>query len=281
MDLPSSGDTYARGPNGASGPGLRRRHAVPAEQRLAHLIRHVPPAPKVSLWAKIKRSIRYYRTPLQIRYSIAVLRKRHHHPYLRLARLFWPIPWRQPCTLPAPPREIMAYDPQAYMDKHYTGLYELRLIPIWKWRDTPQRSFFRLYEAFCAGDSPCISYETEYFWKRRSPEWAPRLLADPLDYGCVDPEQYAVMASLAEDLVDAFNWRLEWGLRSDGNHTSRQSDGTPAPFEPEICPEWTKKVRGLDERFVLHDMRDPELTASNPHFIKRNIQASGGSLRTV
>lgn len=281
MDGSSGSSPNCRGPNGASGPGLRRRHAVPAEQRLAHLIRHVPPAPKVSLWSKIKRRIRYYRTPLHIRYSIVVLRKRYHHPYLKLLRLFWPIPWRQPCTLPPPPREIMAYPPQAYMDKHYADLYEMRLIPIWKWRDTPQRSFFRLYEAFCAGDDQCISYETEYFWKRRDPEWTPRLLADPLDYGCVDPEQYAVMASLAEDLVDAFNWRLEWGLRRDGNHTSRQSDGTPAPFVPEVCPEWTKKVRGLDERFILHDMRNPELTASNPYFIKRNIQASGGCVRTV
>lgn len=89
------------------------------------------------------------------------------------------------------------------------------------------------------------------------------------------------MASLVEDLVDAFNWRLEWGLRRDGKHTSRRPDGIPAPFEPETCPPWAKKASRLDERLVLHDFPDTELFASNPSFDKRNIQASGGSLRTV
>lgn len=169
------------------------------------------------------------------------------------------------------------------MDTHHVDLFELRMVPIWQWRDTPQRSFFRLYEAFCAADDPCISYEAEYFWKRSEPEWQLRLLADPVEYGCADPEQYAVMASLVEDLVDAFNWRLELGLRRDGNHSYRRLDSgrAPMPFEPESCPQWTKKASPLDERLVLHDFPHPEFSASNPAFAKRNIQASGGSLRTV
>lgn len=169
------------------------------------------------------------------------------------------------------------------MDTHHENLFELRMVPIWQWRDTPQRSFFRLYEAFCAADDSCISYEAEYFWKRAEPEWQLHLLADPLDYGCTNPEQYAVMASLAEDLVDAFNWRLGLGLRRDGDHTYRRLDTgrSPSPFKSEASPRWAKKAVRLDERLVLHDFPNPEFSASNPAFAKRNIQASGGSLRTV
>lgn len=264
-----------------NGDQLRRR--TTSTSHLSHLKRIPPPPPKLSLLARLKRYLRNFRSPLNLRYSIVVLRKRYAHPYLALLRLFFRIPWRFPTALPPPPREIRSYPEQAYMDTHHARLFELRLVPIWQWRDTPQRSFFRLYEAFCAGDDACISYETEYFWKRSEPEWQPCLLADPRDYGCADPEQYAVLASLAEDLVDAFNWRLELGLRRDGEHTYRRIDAgrVPTPFEPATCPPWAKRVPRLDERLILHELPDPGLCASNRVFDRRNIQASGGSLRTV
>ncbi|KAK4042241.1 hypothetical protein C8A01DRAFT_33741 [Parachaetomium inaequale] len=54
----------------------------------------------------------------------------------------------------------------------------MRLIPLWTWKDTPQRSFFRLYEAFCAGHEEFIGYETEYFWKHSRPAGTVELLRD-------------------------------------------------------------------------------------------------------
>lgn len=91
------------------------------------------------------------------------------------------------------------------------------------------------------------------------------------------------MASLVEDLVDAFNWRLDLGLRRDGYPTYRRLDTgkPPTPFKPEISPQWAQKASRLDERLVLHEFPHPEFSASNPAFAKRNIQASGASLRTV
>lgn len=91
------------------------------------------------------------------------------------------------------------------------GVYDLTLIPLWRWRDTPQQSFYRMYETFCAEQGNLLGYETEYFWKHHDPSWALSLLPDPRDDD--DPERYAVMAWLAEDVEDAFNWRLELGLR--------------------------------------------------------------------
>lgn len=61
------------------------------------------------------------------------------------------IKWSLPCSLPLPPREIMAYEDKSYMFEHHEDLLDMRLISLRRWRDTPQRSFFRLYEAFCAG----------------------------------------------------------------------------------------------------------------------------------
>ncbi|PNY25515.1 Uncharacterized protein TCAP_04542 [Tolypocladium capitatum] len=89
-------------------------------------------------------------------------------------------------------------------------LMYLRCMPLWRARDTPHRAFYRLYEAFCAADGHTIAYETEYFWRRSSPSRATASIPDP---ECEDPEQYAVLASLAEVLVRSLTWRLELGLR--------------------------------------------------------------------
>jgi hypothetical protein len=37
------------------------------------------------------------------------------------------------------------------MHTQHADLLDLQLVPLWRWNDTPQRSFFRLYEAFYAG----------------------------------------------------------------------------------------------------------------------------------
>ncbi|KHN95249.1 uncharacterized protein MAM_06960 [Metarhizium album ARSEF 1941] len=169
----------------------------------------------------------------------------------------------------------MAYDPEAYMDETHPDIFELRLLPVWRWRDTMQRSFYRLYEAVCAYDEALIGYETEYFWKRQ-PSWNPELLRDPHEDGCTDPEQLAVFASLAEALVWSFNWRLSLGLRRNGRHVE---SGSPVDYFS--APSWTHHVPALDERLILHKYHDPNDKSSDPDFDKRNIQASSASLRTV
>ncbi|KAK4153231.1 hypothetical protein C8A00DRAFT_43795 [Chaetomidium leptoderma] len=186
----------------------------------------------------------------------------------------------------------MSYDEKSYMFQHHRDLLDLRLIPLWRWRDTPQRSFFRLYEAFCAHHEEFIGYETEYFWKHASPAWTVELLHHPREYGCVDQEQLAVFASLAEALAESFNWRLMWGWRRDGRHVERSSDDGPPVYMAILKPPpWTAEVPPLKEKLVLHDFGrwrkyydiggDDGFTGEMCPFEKRNIEAGDGSLRTV
>ncbi|KAK4156212.1 hypothetical protein C8A00DRAFT_41271 [Chaetomidium leptoderma] len=181
-------------------------------------------------------------------------------------------PWSFPAVLPPAPRDIMA-DPEKVRCRTRDLIY-LRSMPLWRARDTPQRSFYRLYEAFCAADGHMITYETEYFWRRSSPQWATANIADP---DCQDTEQYAVMASLAEVLVDSFRWRLELGLRrNDEPIMNRTVD--PPPFVPEVCPLWAAKVPSLRARLLVHPEEDRYFDSP---LHRRNIYMSTGWFYTV
>lgn len=139
-----------------------------------------------------------------------------------------------------------------------------------------RRSFFRLYKSFCTGFGPAIQYECKYFWYRTRPAFNPGLLEDPRKYGCTDPEQYAVMASLCEELVASFNWRLELGLRRGlGNFAERED---PVPYEPYVCPGWARLAPALGEELPLHKMS--ESSRSTETFAQRKIVAFGGNLYT-
>jgi hypothetical protein len=225
-----------------------------------------------------------YHSPLRLRYSLGLLSVGHRYPLLALLFLAFRVPRFFPCRLPPPPRVITAYKPEAYMDERHPDLYELRLIPLWRWRDTMQSSFYRLYEALCAFDEPLIGYETEYFWKRAGPDWDLALLRDPREDSDVevDAEQLAVLAALAEALVAAFNWRLGLGLRRNGEHVDWVDDGQPrADFVPISNPPWTATAAVLGEKLVLHDFAENSATESSAPFRKRNIQATAAALRTV
>lgn len=231
-------------------------------------------------WRRWIWRLRRYRTPLQLRYSHGILSQIYRYPLLHLLRLIFMTPRSFPCVLPPDPRHIMRYQPEAYMDETHPDIYDLRLIPLWRWRDTMQRSFYRLYETMCAFDEPLIGYETEYFWKRQ-PGWNPRDLRDPREDGCHETEQYAVLASLAEALVYSFNWRLGLGLRRDGRHVDIIDGESPAEYVPYTSPPWAIAAPALETRLILHDYGDSTVTGSSEFFEKRNIQASAAALRTI
>jgi hypothetical protein len=90
-------------------------------------------------------------------------------------------------------------DGQQYFEIHHTTLLADRLLPLWRWRDTALRSFFRMYEAICADQYEYVGYETEYFWYRNDPAWRPEMLPDPHEFGELAPgeegeRQLAVLA---------------------------------------------------------------------------------------
>ena len=224
---------------------------------------------------KLRRRLLPTETALGLRAALRHARSLKHppepSPYLFVLRLLWPFPsWRWPAVLPRPPRAIMA-DPGSVTCRGRDIMY-LRSMPLWCARDTPQRSFYRLYEAFCAADGHMIMYETEYFWDHASPEWATVNLPDPR---CSDREQYAIMASLAEMLVEAFRWRLGIGLRRNGDIEG--VDGPP-PRELEYRPSWTAKVPPLTEKLIIHP--DHEQYFESP-FHDRNIITTAGYFFTV
>ncbi|KAE8418688.1 hypothetical protein BDV36DRAFT_294914 [Aspergillus pseudocaelatus] len=58
-----------------------------------------------------------------------------------------------------------------------------------------------------------------------------------------DPIRYAILVSIAEELVEAFNWRLGLEIWRDVTKNSycEKLDEELPPFEPEVAPCWTSK----------------------------------------
>jgi hypothetical protein len=219
---------------------------------------------------KLRRRLLPTRTGLGLRNALRHARSPKHppepHPYLFVLRLLWPFPtWYFPAALPPPPREIMAYPDRVRCQVR--ELMYLRSMPLWRARDTPQRALYRLYEALCAADGTMITYETEYFWRQSSPRWATANIPDP---ECEDPGQYAVMASLAEVLVDSFMWRLELGLRRNDSQIMNRMVDPPPPFVAEVPP--------LKEKLVLDP--DEDVYFDSP-LHRRNIYMSTGWFYSV
>ncbi|OAA64211.1 hypothetical protein SPI_02858 [Niveomyces insectorum RCEF 264] len=241
--------------------------------------RYVPLKYRIPL-IKLRRRLLPRGTSLYIGYTLSASRKLTAPPqpnaFLFLARLLWPFPhWHYPAVLPAPPRAIMAAP--GTVDCQGRDLMRLRMMPLWCWRDTPQRAFYRLYEAVCATNGHMTTYETEYFWHQASPAWATERLVDPrIAHPDIDPEQYAVMAAVAETLVLSFVWRLEIGLRRDRTRADPCKDVPSDVLER--CPAWTANAPRLEHELLLHPEND--LYFDSP-FHRRNIVTSTGHFYTV
>ncbi|KAL8402563.1 hypothetical protein RB596_009077 [Gaeumannomyces avenae] len=246
-------------------------------------------------------------TPLELCRSLRILREVHqrqHHrePFptaraaLHLGCLLFRLPWHHPCHLPPPPGDIMTYAPGSYFKTHHAALLAERLLPLWRWRDTAPRAFFRLYEGFCAGDDVHVQYETEYFWYRNDPAWSPERLPDPRAFGELaagdeGERQLAVLASVAEALAESFNWRWMHGFRRDREHVDWDGKA-PRVYKPVFKgPAWAASVPRLPRLLEL-DKPDPEWIAKEEDnilrysgavcpFWKRNIFTDTGALRSA
>lgn len=88
------------------------------------------------------------------------------------------------------------------------------------------------------------------------------------------------MASLCQELVTSFNWRLELGLRRGlRNFAEREDPDVPVPYEPYLCPEWARLAPALEEELPLHKI--PEFSRPTEAYKLRNILAIGGNLYSV
>lgn len=255
-----------------------------------HAVRQTRRPPKFSWWFRLRYRIRTYRSPLQLRSSIRRLRHSTKHPYLALLRLFIPFPaWAFEVPPPLSPRAIIETPSLPLQRQHYATLINKRAIPVWRSRDTPLRSLYRLYEDLVSDHYPMVGTETEYFWYQNRGRWALERIADPRD---PDPIRYAILASLAESLVDAFNWRLGLGMRRNKKHIRRERDSDPYPsFMPENAPGWASSVPAIDLQ-LLRDTMPPhildgdgrlvlEINGCDSIFAKRNIVTNVGWLYTI
>lgn len=229
-------------------------------------------------------------TPFELRGSLIRLSHRNKHPFLALLTLFLPLPtWHFSIPDPIPFKTMLGNIQLLDSRLSSADLTNMRCIPLWRARDTPIRSLYRIYEAIAAREYDVIGPEVEYFFYQRRRSWAVCRIQDPRDR---DPIRYAILASIAEELAVAFNWRMSLGMRRDKRkHIYRKTlDEVLPPFPPETAPAWATSVPAIDSEWIA-DLPDDALDSSgrvvletggkNPLFAKRNIVADTGHFYTV
>ncbi|KKZ64149.1 hypothetical protein EMCG_01497 [[Emmonsia] crescens] len=229
----------------------------------------------------------HFRSPLKLRASIVRLRHDHPRPWLCLLQLFNPFPtWLYPVPEPVPAKQMLGN--VSLMMARRNHIVTLRNIPVWRSRDTPLRSLYRLYESMASGEYAPMGQETEYFWYQNRNRWDLHRIEDPSD---PDPIRYAILACLAEELVSAFNWRLGLGMRRNHKHILREADEDPYPaYAPVIGPSWTKDVPPISREDLLDLPRGfvngegklvLEENGKSEIFARRNIVTNVGWLYTI
>ncbi|KAG9103559.1 hypothetical protein FRC06_009929 [Ceratobasidium sp. 370] len=201
---------------------------------------------------------------------------RAHRPFKVAFNLIWP-PYRLHYALPPSPLplEILAHPEigleYLYRDGHY---HQLRSIWLFTVRDTSIRSLYRLCVSTCAQEHGEIMLESAYFW--RHGDWPIRDIPDPQD---PDPVRYALLASLVEELVDAFNFKIELGLRRgvELHEIDYRALAQEANKPLESCPAWALRVPALEQQVNFGREGDDSM----PAFRKRNIIADVNQLRNM
>lgn len=135
-----------------------------------------------------------------------------------------------------------------------------------------------MYEDLCAGRLILMSYESDYFFRQGSPRWQLSRMPDP---GESDPVRYAVLASLVEALADAFNWRMQLGIRRGEDAPRDRSADRATNFSKEEPPSWTGNAVAVKKPLNLIDRNKEPHANPEENFLKRNIEAGLGYLYTV
>ncbi|KAM3502138.1 hypothetical protein MY11210_009156 [Beauveria gryllotalpidicola] len=219
-------------------------------------------------------------TPLELRASFRRIRKCSERWRL-LWQLLNPHPWRFQAKPLPPTHDVLtanakAADPVASASRLQRNILQLHFVPLFRVRDTPLCSLYRLYEDLCSGSIILMGYESTYFFYHNEASWRLSQIADPKD---ADIVRYAVLASFVEALVAAFNWKIEQGLRRNGTHASKIGDNDDYRLFLETPPSWTSRVKPLAETL---DLRPPNSKDGvNAVFQKRNIEAPMGYLYSV
>ncbi|KAF8816285.1 hypothetical protein BYT27DRAFT_7221507 [Phlegmacium glaucopus] len=199
------------------------------------------------------------------------------HPWLTFWKLIWPLPWKFTLPTPLDPLEIRDH-PNIVHQRYYVheNYRRLRSIPLFQLRDTPLRSLYRLHDVLCADEENYVMLEGHYFWRRG---WRIKDIPDPKD---PNPLRYAILASLVESMVEAYNWKISLGLRRGVGVTSAAQDEAfrKDPNKPfEEAPSWTSQVPPVEEWTSF--LSDRAITNYNTPFHKRRICADAYQLENI
>lgn len=213
-------------------------------------------------------------TPLKVRNTVSRLREcsqgaRH------IRRLLWPFPWHfRPQQPPADIVNVGSNDKIVHV--LHPDIRQLQCMPLFRARDTPLCSLYRMFEDLCTRQDVWMGYECQYFFYHSEPRWRLSQIPDPR---AKDPAIAAGLASLVDAMVTAFNWKLELGIRRTGRNDS--TDDRVRNFEPEIAPAWVAEVPALEKLLDLHT--NPHRKEGEPHpaFLERNIKACVGRIYDV
>ncbi|OQE31543.1 hypothetical protein PENSTE_c001G04672 [Penicillium steckii] len=248
------------------------------------------PKSRITWWMRVRRYIYDLESPLRLRHTLARLSHRHKHPLPALLLLILPSPaWHFDLPIPVPVKTMLNNVPLLQSRKAQADLTNMRSVPLWRSRDTPIRSLYRIYEALVAREFYAIGPEVEYFFYQSRRAWALHRIPDPHDR---DPVRYAILSCIAEELALAFNWRMSLGMRRDkSKHIYRKSfDDLLPPFTAEVAPFWTRHAKPIDGDQLIEfpsEFLDGsgrlvlEEGGENPIFAERNIVTDTGHFYTV
>jgi hypothetical protein len=112
--------------------------------------------------AQAKRSSERSSSSLKVRASLRRICV-YPHPWSVLRKLIWPLPWRFELPDRLLSVEELAQHPEL-INYRQSGIRQLFEIPLFRARDTPLRSLYRLYEDLCADPFVMVGYECPYFF---------------------------------------------------------------------------------------------------------------------
>lgn len=189
---------------------------------------------------RIRRFLYTFKTPLRLRAASRVSH-RHKRPFLALLRLFIPLPtWHFPVPQPVSFKIMLNGIPLLMSRMASADLTNMRNVPIWRAKDTPLRSLYRIYEAMVAREYYAVGREVEYCWCQNVVAGSPAP-SRPVRRGSRSVLSPCLYRRRPRQGV---NRRLGLGMRRDRNkHVYRKMIDEEFPlFTPETPPFWTRTV---------------------------------------
>lgn len=119
--------------------------------------------------------------------------------------------------------------------------------------------------------------ESDYFWRRA--HWRIKDVPDPKD---PNPLRYAILASLLETMVEAYNWKIKRGLRRGVGVTGKEQDEAfrQDPNQPyDEAPSWASLVPPVEEWTSF--LEDRAIHNYSAPFSKRHISANPSQLENI